>query len=165
MKSEPAFSKSSLGDVLSYRNVDVVSRFAEDFHVSEADAEDIFLEMKRWLWICAKRKVILDRGDGEFFQVPLFNEANAIDLMWHTFLLYTEDYAAFCELHFGFFVHHQPRSQAERKAWKERIESDPDGAWAERRSSLRKVYDYLYEELGPETLVKWCEEFPARFKL
>ncbi len=155
----------SLQDVLSYKNDDVVLRFAEDFKLSEEDASEIFLETKRWLWICAKRKVLLENGQGEFFQVPLFNEANAIDLMWHTFLLYTQDYQNFCQRYFGFFIHHQPRGHLERKAWQEKIHSDPEGAWNERRQDLRKVYEYLYDELGPEILVKWCEEFPARFKI
>lgn len=140
-----------------------MSRFAEDYGVSLADAEEIFLEMKRWLWICARRRQLVERGEAEFFPVPLFNEANAIDLMWHTFLLYTEDYANFCGMNFGFFVHHQPRSRAERAAWQSRIATDPEGAWAERRAGLRRVYEYLYDEIGPEKLVKWCEEFPVRF--
>src|SRR5690606_28161878 len=126
--------------------------------------EEIFQETKRWLWICAKRVARLARGEVEFFQLPLFNEAKAIDLMWHTFLLYTRQYAEFCDRYFGFFLHHQPRSREERKAWQERIAENPEEAWEERRRSLHQVYDYLYDELGPDTLVKWCEEFPERFK-
>jgi hypothetical protein len=155
--------KTDLATTLAYQNADVTARFAEDFHVSPADAEEIFTECKRWLWISAKRKVELERGIGESFIVPLFNEAFAIDLMWHTFLLFTEDYSEFCERHFGFFVHHYPRPRAERLAWAEKIRTDPEGARAERTASLEKVYSYLYDELGPEILVKWCEEFPARF--
>ncbi len=153
----------ALEKILSYQNDDVVARFAEDHGVSLSDSQEIFLEMKRWLWLCAKRKVALENG-AEFFQVPLFNEAYAIDLMWHTFLLYTRDYADFCETHFGFFVHHQPRSQAERNLWQEKIRTNADAAWEERRRDLKKVYSYLYDELGGEILVKWCEEFPVRFK-
>jgi hypothetical protein len=156
-------TSSKLEAVLAYKNSDVVSRFAEDFHISTRDAEDIFLELKRWLWLCAKRKTDLDAGKGEAFQVPLFNEANAIDMMWHTFLLFTEDYSAFCDHYFGFFIHHNPRPMAERKEWQLKIKADPVGATIERKASLEKVYGYLYDELGPDILVRWCEEFPARF--
>jgi hypothetical protein len=149
--------------VLAYENLDVVSRFAEDFGLSFPESEEIFTECKRWLWLCAKRKLDLEQGIGESFVVPLFNEAFAIDLMWHTFLLFTEDYANFCHEHFGFFVHHYPRPRAERLAWQEKIRTDPEGARLERSASLEKVYSYLYDELGPDILVKWCEEFPARF--
>ena len=158
----PSRALPSLEKVLSYQNPDVVERFAEDHGVSVGDAEEIFTEMKKWLWLCAKRRRELEAG-AEFFQVPLFNEAFAIDLMWHTFLLFTEDYARFCEQHFGIFVHHRPRPIAERKAWAAKIAADPEGAMAERRESLRRVYAYLYDVLGPDTLVKWCEEFPRRF--
>jgi hypothetical protein len=34
----------------------------------------------------------------------------------------------------------------------------------ERRKSLKKAYEYLYDELGPDILLKWCEEFPKRFQ-
>ncbi|MGZ3694784.1 MAG: glycine-rich domain-containing protein [Bdellovibrionota bacterium] len=154
---------TSLEEVLAYQNPDVVARFAEDFKIPSNDAQDIFHELKRWLWLCAKRKIDLEQGRGEPFQVPLFNEANAIDMMWHTFLLFTEDYAAFCQKFFGFFIHHNPRPFAERSAWQEKIKLDFAGATKERKASLKKVYEYLYDELGAEVLIKWCEEFPARF--
>src|SRR5256885_1327174 len=121
---------SPLRDVLAYENENVVSRFAEDFSVSFPDAQEIFLETKRWLWLCAKRKQSVDSG-GAHFSLPLFNEAFAIDMMWHTFLLFTADYAAFCERYFGFFVHHAPKPRAERDAWTARILADPERAWSE----------------------------------
>lgn len=31
-----------------------------------------------------------------------------VDEVWHTFILFTRDYAAFCEEVFGSFLHHQP---------------------------------------------------------
>lgn len=141
----------------------MVSRFAEDYNVTMADAEEVFTEMKRWLWICAKRKMAVDGGHVDFIRVPLFNEVNVIDKMWHTFLLYTQDYAHFCHYYFGFFIHHEPRSKAERLEWQKLIAADPERAWQERKDDLKKVYEYLYDELGPETLLKWCEDFPARF--
>lgn len=155
-------SIAPLSEVLSYQNDDVVARFADDYSLSIADAEDIFLETKRWLWLCAKRKTGVG-GQGSF-ALPLFNEVYAVDMMWHTFLLFTKDYAQFCERYFGFFVHHAPKPRAERLAWQAKIAANPDKAWKERRESLVHIYGYLYDELGPEILVRWCEEFPARFK-
>lgn len=155
----------TLESVLAYRNEDVVARFAEDHSLSLQDADEIFTELKRWLWLCAKRKIELDAGIGEPFQIPLFNEANAIDQAWHTFLLFTEDYAFFCENYFGFFIHHNPRPSAERKEWQEEIAANPKKAKQIRRAQLEKVYGYLYDQLGPETLVRWCEEFPKRFSV
>ena len=35
-----------------------------------------------------------------------------VDEVWHTFILFTSDYAAFCEEVFGSFLHHQPASRS-----------------------------------------------------
>lgn len=32
----------------------------------------------------------------------------AVDIGWHTFILHTRDYAAFCDAEAGFFIHHVP---------------------------------------------------------
>ena len=153
-----------LEKVLAYQNEDVGSRGCEDNGVSLDDSKEIFQETKRWLWICAKRKIALDRGEIEFFNIPLFNEAFIIDSMWHTFLLFSEDYTNFCQKYFGNFIHHYPKTHQETLKWRDRIAKDPEGARLERRQSLKKVYEYLYDELGAEILLKWCEDFPARFQ-
>jgi len=154
---------ASLQEVLTYKNENVVYRFSEDYKISESDAEEIFLETKRWLWYCAKRTRDIEDGRIEFLNIPLFNEAKAIDLMWHTFLLFTHDYADFCETYFGFFVHHQPKSKVDRIEWQQQISRDPIQTQKERESQLEKVYGTIYDELGPDILLKWCEEFPKRF--
>jgi len=41
-------------------------------------------------------------------------EIAQIDEMWHTFILFTRDYAAFCEGHFGCFLHHVPNEDEEQ---------------------------------------------------
>jgi hypothetical protein len=33
-----------------------------------------------------------------------------VDEIWHTFLLFTREYAAFCQAAFGSFIHHVPRT-------------------------------------------------------
>jgi hypothetical protein len=86
-----------------------------------------------------------------------------IDMMWHTFLLFTRDYARFCRTYFGFFVHHQPRTRVEKDAWEQRVREDPTTALAERRKLLRGAYETVCDELGIEILRKWCDELPARF--
>lgn len=152
--------QATLAEVLAYENEDVVDRFATDFSVSHEDAAEIFNEMKRWLWITARRR----EKNQEHANFPLFNEAYAIDMMWHTFILFTKDYADFCEKYFGKFIHHQPKPSKEVREWRAKVESDPVGARQERESNLRQVYEYLYDEIGPDILSKWCEDFPARFK-
>lgn len=145
---------SSLEDTLRYENAEVVHRFSQDHRISIEDSEEIFLETKRWLWLCATNPDV---------HLPLFSEARAIDEMWHTFLLFTRDYAAFCETHFGKFVHHHPRTKKEKDAWDARVAADRAGAIAERKEKLRAAYEIVADVLGTDVLQKWCEEFPARF--
>ena len=144
---------SPLEEALSYQNEELVFRFSEDHHVSIEDSQELFLETKRWLWLCAKRKVDFEAGRAEFLHVPLLSEFNAIDLMWHTFLLFTRDYAEYCERYFGFFVHHYPQTRADKAAF----------SADQRKAELEKAYGFIYDELGREVLIRWCEEYPARF--
>jgi hypothetical protein len=150
-----------LEEVLAYQNDEVVHRFCNDNGIAHADADEIFLETKRWLWLCASEMASAADGIGE--RIPLLSEARVIDLMWHTFLLFTRDYATFCQKYFGFFVHHHPRMRGEKEAWQKRIAEDRDGAVAERRKMLRRAYELVCDRLGQPTLKKWCEDFPTRF--
>lgn len=143
-----------LEEVLAYANDEVVYRFSVDHAISLSDAEEIFLETKRWLWLCAAEPAA---------KIPLLSEARAIDEMWHTFLLFTDAYARFCEKYLGFFVHHFPRTRAEKEAWELEVASDGDAALVKRRALLRAAYETICDRLGTATLTKWCEEFPARF--
>jgi len=150
-----------LDEVLRYENDEVVHRFTADHGIEKADAEEIFLETKRWLWLCASEMASAENGIGE--RIPLLSEARVIDLMWHTFLLFTRDYADFCQKYFGFYVHHHPRTHVEKMAWERRVAEDRDAALAERRAMLRKAYVAVCDRLGERTLQKWCEDFPMRF--
>ena len=38
----------------------------------------------------------------------------AVDEAWHTFILHTLDYAAYCEKRFGRFIHHVPTTGVSR---------------------------------------------------
>jgi hypothetical protein len=144
-----------LEEVLRYENGEVVYRFSVDHGFSISDAEEIFTETKKWLWLCAAEPDA---------KIPLLSEARAVDEMWHTFLLFTDAYAKFCDSNFGFFVHHFPRTRAEKESWDQQIAADPEAARSERRKLLRGAYEIICDRLGTETLQKWCEDFPARFK-
>lgn len=59
-------------------------------------AERILNESLGFLRLCG------EHPDGPFGPSPL------VDIGWHTFILYTRSYAAFCEEIAGRFVHHEP---------------------------------------------------------
>ena len=67
-----------------------------------------------------------------------------VDIGWHTFLLHTVDYAAFCERVAGRFVHHVPTDEGKET---------PSGAQATRERTLAAITAAGYtvdEELWPD---------------
>lgn len=99
------FAAQPLSLALAYRHEPLVRRLQEKEGLSETDARSAFADMLRFLFLCGTRE---DR----------FAPSERIDLAWHHFILFTRDYAAFCQRYFGHFLHHQPHVGTE--------DADPD---------------------------------------
>lgn len=132
---------AALGEVLAYEHPGVVKRYAKEQKVSPAEAGEVFRETLKWLYLCAC-------GIREEFGCAMTQEIGKLDEMWHTFVLFTIDYAEFCETYFGFFLHHVP-NEAEDEA-----PMDPE----ELRERLERQYGLVYDVLGEETLAAWYDE-------
>ena len=94
---------------------DILYRYRSEKSGSEVPAEDVLREMRRWLALNAANP-----GAG-------YVMLGGVDDMWHTFVLFTDQYQRFCEEHFGRFVHHVPnvpRSEDDEP----RVEVQPDGS-------------------------------------
>ena len=99
-----------LEEALGYRNRHIVDRFVERHAVPREEAEDLFVETLRWLWLC--RRAERDPAAPELF----IDECMALlDEMWHTFVLFTREYTRYCETYLGGYVHHEPTT-SEQKA-------------------------------------------------
>ena len=48
----PRNAIADLRTVMAYQHPDVVARFRTSWNVPEEEAQDIFEEMKKWLWLC-----------------------------------------------------------------------------------------------------------------
>lgn len=86
-------------EILSYQHDRVLERYAMDFEVSHEEAKRRFDAFKEFMVVCAVKpgpKVTSD----------------PIDMMWHTFLLFTRDYKEFCEQYLGRFINHEPFEDA-----------------------------------------------------
>lgn len=74
-----------------------------------------------------------------------------VDEFWHQFILYTRDYAEFCEKHFGRFIHHDPKNYS----------SNPDGKnpfpGHHTKELLREHYPVHDAEIWMET-VNYCSD-------
>ena len=77
----------------------VVRRFGRDNDVRREDAERCMRELLRYLALCATAEPDV--------RYPMFGPRDGVDGAWHTFLLFTREYAAFCE-RIGAFIHHVP---------------------------------------------------------
>lgn len=142
---------TELKEALSYQNDEVVARFCADHGYSKEQGNEIFLETKRWLWLCALHSAEGHPG----YELTMSEEMMVIDEMWHTFLLFTYDYADFCTRYLGRFVHHQPTPTSVKQTM------TPE----KRLQILKGNYEYIYDHLGPDVLKRWCEEFPERFSV
>lgn len=163
-KQKPASARlvrAELRRVLQYRNPDVVDRFHSQFAISRAEAQSIFRETLKWVWLCAEARH--ERTDG-IHVPPLYIDRNllVIDEMWHNFILFTQDYARFCEKHFAFFVHHNPTPPRKRTVRKEQLSSS-DSAYTATRKARERQYSYIYDKLGAATLELWYSEWAQKY--
>ena len=90
-------SASPLSEVLAYNNSDVVWRIARDNQFTTEEAESVFRDTIRFLYLAGAT-------DAKHI-APTKN----IDKGWHSFLMFTRDYAELCRAYFGRFIHHEPR--------------------------------------------------------
>ncbi|GII78109.1 hypothetical protein Sru01_30910 [Sphaerisporangium rufum] len=77
----------------------LTSRIAREELVSTTEAERIMTQALAFLQACA-----LNPGAG---LVP----SEKVDIGWHTFVLYTSEYATFCHRIAGRFIHHRPEDE------------------------------------------------------
>jgi len=158
---QPELSRStiaSLQEVMLYENPEVVDRFRNSWDVSIAVGNEIFQELKHWLWLCAFNASKRVKGE-KVPSLAITHSMTLLDEMWHAFILFTKPYAAFCDEYFGFYIHHGPTSSAEKEKAKKQIELDPEKYLSELEKDLTVQYEYIYEHLGEATLQKWYSEW------
>lgn len=127
-----------LDEVLAYQHRGVLRRYCKEHGASMQEAEEVFRETLRWLYLCHRAAEV---GIG----CAITPELEKIDWMWHTFLLYTRDYADFCDRHFGAFIHHLPSEEGE-------AEDDET-----LRSRLVQQLSLIDDVLGEDTLTAWYD--------
>jgi hypothetical protein len=90
---------------VTQRYADVVRRIAREEHIRLRTAQRRFVEMLKFLDVCAGAKKTV-------------SPPARVDGAWHCFILFTRDYAAYCEERFGRFIHHEPMESGDTKAYK-----------------------------------------------
>jgi hypothetical protein len=111
-------------EILSYENDRMLARYSNDKGVSLEEARRGFQAFKEFMVVCAVKPGPKITSD-------------PIDSMWHTFLLFTKEYRAFCEEYLGRFINHEP------------FESPSPSTYMETRQFAQQFFGKLDEELWP----------------
>lgn len=136
-----------LNDILKYEHAGAVNRFKREHPQKAERAETIFKDLMRFFWGTKKheedRRISPSDKNLDFVFI-MDQEMREIDQMWHVFLLYTRDYAAFCQKYFGQFLHHQPDLVPvfERQGF-------------EFEANLERFLSYCYDVFGEVTVRRW----------
>lgn len=147
--------KCSLQEALDYENEDVIFRFVKTYNISEIDAQDLFYQTKKWLWLCYK--AIADPEENHRFVID--DSLLIIDEMWHNFILFTFDYNNYCNLKFGFYIHHYPTKKNESIEWNK----SPKENLNNYIENLKVQYSLIYDFLGEDTLKLWYRDYPITY--
>jgi hypothetical protein len=160
---QPALARpiASLEQTLAYDYPWVAPKFRERYAVSEAEAEDIFTETKRWLWLVAH--AITTPGAPLPLTLIGLEELGVVDEMWHTFMLFSEAYTEFCQRYFGWYIHHMPTTLAEQERVLAERQRDPEGFDRARLAEFREQARFVGETLGPEIVRKWYNEYGRKY--
>lgn len=139
-----------LSRLLQYSNPGVLSRYHKDYPDNTMPAGVAMRELLKYMWLCQRHA--MDRAlhcndESLYFTCVMHLEMREIDDMWHTFLLYTEEYHDFCNAYFGTYIHHRPFSEIEKEALHNRQEHE-----------LYLYLSYIYDHLGDETVKLWFNE-------
>jgi hypothetical protein len=143
--------RKTLQELLQYSNPDIISRFTDLFHVPEQEAEDIFNETKKFLYI--------SRLPGVF--IP--DELLIVDEMWHNFILFTKEYQQFCQFYFDNYLHHTPSTKAAKQTHRDHMATDLAAARKTFNDKLAVLIAVAYEQLGTDTVVKWFQAYPVKY--
>jgi hypothetical protein len=116
-----------INNVMNYQiSPDIVKKFQHETRETSEKATLIEMELKRFLLMAAlvpgKRVAMLSRD---------------VDELWHTFLLFTQEYADFCMNTFGKIIHHRPCSQEE-------IENRPADYYTREYAYFAEQYELLF---------------------
>jgi hypothetical protein len=87
------------------RYAQVIRRIARDERIRTRTAERRFVEMLKFLDVCAH---------AERTVAP----PARVDGAWHCFILFTRDYAEYCQKRFGRFIHHEPMESRDTHSYK-----------------------------------------------
>ena len=147
----------SLEQALAYRNDQILYKFQERFDVSFEEADELFEETKKWLWLqVAARK----RGGPPFVMTV---SMAMVDEMLHTFILFTREYIGYCDDNYGVYLHHTPMTKAQKDTRLAQFKRERQQMLAEEAAFLARMYAFVYDTLGEPTLLRWYSDYARKY--
>jgi hypothetical protein len=90
-----AINKPSWLVVKTFHDENIVQKMMQEYSMPRDQANVLFQDTKMFLFLCTLYPGRLGPTD-------------ALDRGWHTFILFTREYADFCQRYLGQFIHHAP---------------------------------------------------------
>ncbi|MCK9798850.1 hypothetical protein M1B34_14255 [Pseudomonas sp. MAFF 302030] len=149
---------AELPALLKYKNEDVVLKFCKEWDVSQTEAEDIFEDTKKFLYLAAHCKA-------DCFSASIYHQFQIIDEMWHSFLQFTDQYADFCEAYLGGFLHHFPFSRSLLREQMKLLARTQQTFASYKQETFARQLAKTKDLLGDDTLIKWYGEYAHRYNV
>ena len=112
----------------------LIERYSRQKHLSLGAAEIHARELKKFLAVCASRRVP---------SVP----SEIVDAIWHEFILHTSEYSRFCTTNFGKFIHHVPSREGA---------AFPHNAYSATIRALRRRFRSVNQRVWPPASTLAC---------
>jgi hypothetical protein len=128
--------------IMEYPMTDIIKRCQKDYNYSDEDMVILEKELKRF-FILSAVKTPHAGGTG------MYN--SDVDNLWHTFILFTKDYADFCQKHMKHFIHHIPETEETKRDPDYSIETQKDF-----QAFINNYQEIFNEEIHPIWLLDMC---------
>ncbi|MBD8238356.1 hypothetical protein IFT96_18630 [Pseudomonas fluorescens] len=149
---------ASLQKIMQYENPDLIIKFCKEWSVSQDEAKDIFEETKKFIFLAAQCQT-------ECFDISVYQQMQVIDEMWHTFLLFTDQYYHFCEEYLGGFLHHFPFTRKMLQQEIKHVSRSNISFEAYKQNSFRAQVLKTKEILGEDTVIKWFGQYAHKYSI
>jgi hypothetical protein len=140
---------------MSFDMKKILERYCKDYDIPADMALEYEKELKRYLVLCASNPNI-----NYIMKGP-------VDKLWHTFIIFTHEYADFCNQVAGHFIHHVPSAGQEKQSKPKKPDrfvedyrklfhkSPPRRAWPSRVNLLWGGMDDTEPDDGPYCRGTW----------
>ena len=149
---------ASLEAIMNYQNTDVLLKFRKEWDVSPEEAELIFAETKKFIWLASTSL-------RECFNIKVHEQFTIIDEMWHIFIQFTDAYTSFCEDYLAGYLHHYPSTndmiRQELKHVNETGITYRDYRYNEYVNQIERIE----RSLGAETVATWYGHFAVKYSM